>query len=361
MIKLLIINPGSTSTKIAVYEDQKEKWTENIRHSAGELQKYKNVYDQLDMRIQLIRETLRGHKEELDSFGAIVSRGGNLPPVSAGAYEVTDFMVECLRERPRDQHASNVGAGIALALAKEIGVKAYIYDAVAVDEMDEINKITGLKGVRRPARGHTLNTRAAALKYCEDNSLDYKTVNLIVVHLGGGISVNLHSKGRIIDFISDCEGPICPERAGGLPSYEVVKLCYSGQYTYAEMMRSLQRKGGMMSYFDTADMQEIEAWYNGGREDVKLIYEAMTLSVAKNIAKLAPVVQGNVDCVILTGGIAYSRLFTEQVTERIRFLAPVAIIPGENEMQALANGILRVMSGQETAKILTPEDDMRDR
>ena len=361
MIKLLIINPGSTSTKIAVYEDRKNKWTENIKHRPEELRNYKEVYDQLDMRARLIRDALQKHGDKLDSFQAIVSRGGNLPPVSAGAYEVTDFMVECLRDRPRDQHASNVGAGIALSLAKQIGVKAYIYDAVAVDEMNEINKITGIKGIRRPARGHTLNTRAAALKYCEDNGLDYKKQNLIVTHLGGGISINLHSNGRIIDFISDCEGPICPERAGGLPTYEVVKVCCSGQFTYEEIMRSLQRKGGMMSYFGTADMQEIEEWYNGGREDVRLVYEAMTLSVAKNIAKIAPVVSGKIDCIIRTGGIAYSKLFVNQVKKRIAFLAPVEVIPGENEMQALANGILRVMSGQEKAKVLTQEDDLRDR
>ncbi|MDO4176398.1 MAG: butyrate kinase [Bacillota bacterium] len=358
MKKLLIINPGSTSTKIAVFEDDKCKWTESIGHSTEELAPFNCVYDQLVFRTELVKKTVEEHGDSMDSFAAIMSRGGNLPPVSAGAYEVTDFMTDCLQYRARDQHASNVGAGIALALAKQVGIKAYIYDAVAVDEMDEINKITGLKGMRWPARGHNLNTRAAALKYCENHGLDYRDVNLIVVHLGGGISINLHSKGHIADFISDCAGPICPERAGGLPTYDVVKLCYSGEFTYDEMMKHLQRKGGMISYFGTADMREIEKRYNDGDEEVKLVYEAMTLSIAKNIAKLFPDVYGKVDCIILTGGIANSEMFVEQIVSRISYLAPIEIIPGENEMQALAEGALRVLNGKEKAKILTPEDDV---
>lgn len=352
MKKLLVINPGSTSTKIAVYEDDKAKWVESITHSLDELKKYKTVYDQFDMRTELIKKSLEEHGDELDSFDAIVSRGGNMPPVSAGAYEVNDYMVDCLHYRPGDQHASNVGAGIAKELADSVGIKAYTYDAITVDEMDEITKICGLKGIRRPARGHNLNTRAAALKLCRDKGLDYKNVNIIVAHLGGGVTVNLHSKGRISDFISDCEGPFSPERAGGVPTYEIVKMCYSGEFTYEEMMKNLQRKGGMISYFGTADMREIEKLCAEGNKEAQLVFDAMALDVAKNIAKISATVCGKVDYIVLTGGLAYSKAFTDKVAERVSFIAPVDLIPGENEMQSLAEGVLRVLNGEETAKLL---------
>lgn len=352
MKKLLVINPGSTSTKVAVYEDNNPKWTESITHSTEDLRSYKNVYDQLEMRRNLIEKCVEDHGDKLDDFTAIVSRGGNLPPVSAGAYEVNEYMVDCLHYRPGDQHASNVGAGIALEIANQIGVKAYIYDAITVDEMLPINKITGYKGILRPARGHNLNMRAAALKVCEIKNLDYEKCNLIVVHLGGGITISLFSNGKIIDIISDDEGPFSPERAGGLPHYEVIKKCYFDGNDYDETMRSLQRRGGMISHFGTSDMREIEDLYDLDKEDVKMVYHAMALAVAKNISKLAPVVAGAIDYIVLTGGLAYSDRFVGEVSDKVKFLSPIEVIPGENEMESLANGVLRVLSGEEKAKQL---------
>lgn len=352
--KILVINPGSTSTKIAVYEGDREKWTESIAHSLEELRQYPEVFDQLAMRREYIRSCIRDHGDSLDSFAAIVSRGGNMPPVSAGAYEINDYMVECLHYRPIDQHASNVGAGIALEFAREAGIKAYTYDALTVDEMEEINTFTGLKGIRRPARGHNLNTRAAALKLCRDKGLNYPDTSIIVAHLGGGITINLHHGGKIVDVIMDEEGPFSPERAGGLPVYSVVKMAYSGAYTQEELMKRLQRQGGMISYFGTADMREVERMIEEGDESARLVFEAMALAAAKNIAKIAPSVCGRVDYIVLTGGLAYSRLFTDMVTERVGFLAPVVLIPGENEMAALAQGVLRVLRGEETANTLRP-------
>lgn len=353
--KLLIINPGSTSTKIAVYEGDRETWVESIKHSLDDLKGFSCVYDQFDMRKELIRQCLARHGDTLDSLEAVVSRGGNMGAVQAGAYEVNDYMVDCLHYRPVDEHAANMGAGIALDFAREAGIKAYIYDALTVDEMLPINTLTGLKGVRRPARGHNLNTRAAALKLCRDRGLPYEKTNIIVAHLGGGITINLHSGGKIVDIIMDEEGPFSPERAGGMPVYAIVKMAYSGEYTKSELMRCLQRKGGMISYFNTADMREVEKMIDGGNEEAKLVFEAMALATAKNIAKIAPSACGKVDYVVLTGGLAYSERFTSLIEKSAGFIAPFVVLAGENEMKSLAEGILRVLRGEETAKLLTPD------
>lgn len=350
--KILVINPGSTSTKIAVYEGNELKWMESISHSLDEIKQYGCVFDQLDMRSSLIRECLDKHGDTVNSLDAVASRGGCMPPVSAGAYEINDYMVHALQYHAVDEHASNVGAAIALQIAREAGVKAYTYDALTVDEMLPINTITGLKGIRRPARGHNLNTRAAALKLCRDKGINYQDINIIVAHLGGGITINLHSKGKMIDVIMDEEGPFSPERAGGMPVYAIVKMAYSGKYTKEEMMKQLQRRGGMISYFGTADMREVESMINEGNDEAKLMFEAMALVTAKNIAKIAPSICGKVDYIVLTGGLAYSKMFTDMVKERISFLAPMEIIPGENEMEALAQGILRVMRDEESAKVM---------
>ena len=349
--KILVINPGSTSTKIAVYQADEQQWVESIAHSMDDLKNYPTIYDQLDMRKELIMACLSKHGDKLDSLGAIVGRGGALPPVKTGAYEVNQKMVDTLKNHPVDQHASNLGAGIAYSLAQEIGVKAYIYDAFTVDEMTEVNKITGLKGVRVPAKGHNLNTRAAALKLCADKGIDYNKVNIIVAHLGGGITVNLHSNGQIVDFFNDEIGTFAPERAGGLPTYPLVDLCYSGEYTKEEMMKKLQRKGGIASYLGTADMREVEQMVVDGNEEAALLFEAMALNTAKTIARIAPSVDGKVDYIVLTGGLAYSNMFVDSIKKHVGFVGPIEVIPGENEMKALAEGTLRVMRGQEKARI----------
>ncbi|OON85153.1 butyrate kinase [Oribacterium sp. C9] len=349
--KILVINPGSTSTKIAVYQAEEQQWTESISHSLEDLKAYATIYDQLEMRKDLIMACLVKHGDKIDSFGAVVGRGGALPPVKTGAYEVNEKMVDTLHYHPVDQHASNLGAGIAFSIAESIGVKAYIYDAITVDEMTEVNKVTGLKGIRIPAKGHNLNTRAAALKLCSDKGIDYKKVNIIVAHLGGGITVNLHSQGRIIDFFNDEVGTFAPERAGGLPTYALVDMCYSGKYTKEELMKQLQRKGGIISYLGTADMREVEKMVNEGNEEAALLFEAMALNTAKTIARIAPSVDGKVDYIVLTGGLAYSDRFVTSIKKHVGFVGPVEVIPGENEMKALAEGVLRVIRGEETARI----------
>ena len=350
MERLLILNPGSTSTKLAVYDGETPVFTESIVHTPEELAPYDRVADQYELRKGLVLQCLAEHRIPLDSLTAVVSRGGLLTPIEAGAYEVNDDMVWQLRNKPQNEHASNVGAMIAHAIGLELGVPAYIYDGVTVDELTPINKITGLPALRRKGMGHNLNTRAAALRYAKEQGKRYEDVTVIVAHLGGGISVNLHHNGKIEDFINDEEGPFSPERAGGLPMFDVIKLCFSGDYDYQSMMKLVKSRGGLMAHLGTTDSREVERRIAQGDAHAKLIYDAMALNVAKNIGKLAPGVSGKLDAIVLTGGIAYSEYFTRAVADRVSFLAPVVVYAGENEMESLAKGGLRVLRGQERAK-----------
>ena len=354
--KILVINPGSTSTKVAVYQDRQQQWVESISHTQEELEPFPDIYSQMDFRADLVKKCCEEHGDQIDSFDAAVGRGGLLPPVHTGAYEVDEYMLDCLKNRPQLHHASNLGAPIAYAIAQEAGVKAYIYDAVAVDEMEEIYRITGLKDVFRIGRGHNLNMRAAVLNLCEQKGIDYKEHNIMSVHLGGGISVGMFEHGTLVDMISDDEGPFSPERAGGLPAFRVVDYCYDVIDNKADMMKELQRKGGLVAHFGTADSRQVEKLVMEGDAHAKLIYDAMILNIAKNIAKLSVDVYGKVDYIVLTGGIAFSKYVTEGIKERVGFIAPVEVIPGEKEMDSLAFGALRVLDGTETARLLEKEE-----
>ncbi len=357
MSKILVINPGSTSTKIAMYEDNRQLWQQDIEHDAQVIKSYPTIYSQLDFRTETIVRSVQKHGDRLEDLACIMSRGGLLPPVASGAYEVNEEMLDVLEHRPMNHHASNLGAAIAYKLAVPLGIKAYIYDPVTVDEMIDIVRITGRKEVKRHGQGHNLNMRAAALKYCKENGLDYYSQNLIAVQLGGGITLTLHSNGRIIDMISDDEGPFSSERAGLIPGFKLVKLAYMDGRNYDSMMKLLQRQSGLTSLIGEGDARKVEARIKEGDAEAKLAYEAMALTVCKSIAALSTVVNGKVDQIILTGGIAHSDYFTGMIKERVSFIAPIYIIPGENEMQALADGACRVLNGEETARqYKEPED-----
>ena len=349
-MNILVINPGSTSTKIAWYCGTEKKWGENIEHAPAVIKSYSVIYDQLEMRTQLVLQTIADKGETISSLSAVVSRGGLLGRVSAGAYEVNDAMVEVLRERPVNHHASNLGAAIALNIARQAGVKAYIYDPVTVDEMIDLVRITGLKEVERFGQGHNLNMRAAALRLCAEKELDYAKTNIIVAHLGGGITLSLHSQGRIIDMISDDEGPFSPERAGALPIYRMLSALEAKHLDRTGTMKLLQRGGGLTSWFGTSDTRVVEKMaLEEGNSQAKLVYDAMALGVARSIAKLAVVVDGSIDHIVLTGGIAYSKYFDSEIIRRVSFIAPVTVFAGENEMDSLAQGAYRVLTGKETA------------
>lgn len=351
MSEILVINPGSTSTKIAWYRDKQPLWKESIEHSAAQLAQYPTVFDQLSMRTQLILDAMTRRGAKPADLSAVMARGGLLPPLASGAYEVNAEMLYTLRHHAVNEHASNLGAAIAQRIAEAGGVRAYIYDPVTVDEMSDLVRITGLADIRRHGQGHNLNMRAAALRWCEENKTSYRCSTLIAAHLGGGITLSLHHNGRIEDMISDDEGAFSPERAGEIPSYKLLKKIGDEHLDYAAAMKCLQRNGGLMSHFGTADTRVIEQRALGGDAHAKLVYDAMALSVARCVAKLAVVVDGHVDAIILTGGIAWSQYFTGEIARRVRFIAPVSIIPGENEMEALAKGALRVLRGEEQARV----------
>ncbi len=351
MYRILAINPGSTSTKIAVYENENQILVKGIDHRAEELSKFNSIQEQFEMRKEEVIKALRENNIEIKSLNAIVGRGGMLPPVKSGAYLVNEEMLDRLRNNPIAEHASNLGAIIAYEIAREINVKSYIYDSVAVDELSDVARLSGLKGMDRTALSHALNSRAMAIKYSKDINKEYKDLNLIVAHLGGGITIALHEKGRMIDMVSDDEGTFSPERTGRVPCRKLIDLCYSGQYTQKEMQKLIRGKGGIYSYLGTVDVREVEKMMNEGNEYAKLVYDAMAYQIAKGIGELATVAGGVVDAIIITGGIAYSKTMTEKISSRVRFIADICILPGENELESLALGTLRVLKGEENARI----------
>ncbi len=351
MKKILVINPGSSSTKIAVYDGHEQLWQENIEHDTEALKKYPSIYAQIPFRLPIILERYRAHGDKLEELACVMSRGGLLPPLPSGAYEVNEEMLDVLEHRPMNHHASNMGAAIALEIAKPLGVKAYIYDPVTVDEMIDLVRVTGWKEVKRHGQGHNLNMRAAALRYCRENGLVYNEQNLIVAHLGGGITLTLHAKGRIIDMVSDDEGPFSPERAGLIPGFKLTKVICDNHLSYKEAMFRQQRQGGLTSLLGVTDARKVEQMIESGSAEAALAYDAMALGVSESIGRLAVVVDGCVDQIILTGGIAYSKLFTDKIAKRVKFIAPVTVLAGENEMQALADGACRVLDGEEKAAV----------
>lgn len=350
--RLLIINPGSTSTKIGLFQDDKIVFEETLRHPVEALNKYDKIYDQFEFRKNIIIEALQNNHIEINSIDVVVGRGGLLKPIEGGTYEVNEKMLEDLKIGVLGEHASNLGGILAHEIAKEIQGKAYIVDPVVVDELQDIARISGIKEIERVSIFHALNQKAVARRYAKSIDKKYEDLNLIVVHLGGGISIGAHEKGRVIDVPNalDGEGPFSPERSGGLPVGSLIKLCYSGEYTLNQVKKMIKGNGGLVSYLGTNDAREVTKMIDNGDEYAKLIYHAMAYQVAKEIGSAATVLKGNVDAIILTGGIAYCHMFTEWIEERVSFISDVIIYPGEDELSALAEGGLRVLRGEEEAK-----------
>ncbi|MGB9858468.1 MAG: butyrate kinase [Moorellaceae bacterium] len=348
--KILVLNPGSTSTKIALFEDEEEVFRKEIEHPHEELSRFPRVLDQLEFRKAAVQQTLSENRIDLKDLSAVAARGGALPPVSGGAYIINEKMLEVLRSDKIPEHASNLAALIAYDLASPLGIPAMIYDAVSTDEMEEIARLSGMPEIERPSLSHVLNSRAVARKIAGRLNKDYREVNVIVAHLGGGITVTVHAGGRIIDLVSDDEGPFSPERAGRVPCRILIDLCYSGQYDHQTMRKKLRGRGGLIAYLGTSNALEVEERIKAGDRYAELVYKAMAYQIAKAIGELATVVHGKVDRIALTGGLAHSRLLTGWITERVTFIAPVEVYPGGFEMEALALGCLRVLRGEEQAK-----------
>lgn len=347
--KLLIINPGSTSTKLAVYENTTKLVQENIEHEASEINKYEKIVDQIPFRTNVIKEFLAKNNLSPSDISAVVGRGGLVVNIHAGGYLVNDDLVTALSsDEYSSPHASNMGGILANVFAKEAGnIPAYIYDAVTGGDLNKISTITGFSEVYRSSSSHLLNGHAMAIKYAESIGKKYEDLNLIIAHLGGGISVAAHSHGKLIDSVGDDEGHFSPERSGSIPLLSMLDLCYSGRYTKDEMKKKIRGKGGMFAHLGTSDCRKIEEMIAEGNENAELIYKAQALSVSKSIGLLSVVQKGNTDAIILTGGVAHSKMLTDLIKEYVSFIAPVAVFPGENEMESLALGGLRLLNGDE--------------
>lgn len=351
--KLLIINPGSTSTKIGVYEGEKEILEETLRHSAEEILKYDTIFDQLDFRKEVILKVLKEKGIDINELDAVVGRGGMLKPIEGGTYEVNEAMVEDLKVGVQGPHASNLGGILSNEIAKEIGKRAFIVDPVVVDEMEEVARLSGVPELPRKSKFHALNQKAVAKRYAKEHNTSYEDVNLIVVHMGGGVSVGAHKKGRVIDVNNalDGDGPFSPERAGGVPSGELLEMCFSGKYSKEEVYKKLVGKGGFVAYANTNDARDLIKLSQEGDEKGSLIFNAFIYQIAKEIGSMAVVLDGEVDAIVLTGGIAYSDYVTNAINKKVKWIAPMVVYGGEDELLALAQGAIRVLDGVEEAKV----------
>nr|WP_207716718.1 butyrate kinase [Clostridium beijerinckii] len=349
---MLIINPGSTSTKISVFEDEKEVFGETIRHSSEEIGKFKHISDQQNFRTEVILKILKDNKIDIKELDAVVGRGGLLKPILSGTYKVNDNMLRDLKESVKGEHASNLGAIIANEISKTIGKSAFIVDPVVVDEMEEIARLSGVPELPRKSIFHALNQKAVAKRYARENSKNYEDVNVILAHMGGGVSVGAHKKGKIVDVNNalDGEGAFSPERSGGVPSGDLARMCFSGKYTLEEILKKITGKGGFVAYLDTNDARVVESAALDGDPKAKIVHDAMGYQVSKEIGAAATVLNGNVDAIILTGGMAYGKPMVNLIRERVGFIAPIVIYPGEDEMLALAQGVIRVFNGEEEVK-----------
>jgi butyrate kinase len=353
---ILVINPGSTSTKVALFEGTNNVNQKNLSHSAEDLAKFDKITQQYDFRKEAIIEWMKELGVSTADLIAVVGRGGLLKPMPSGTYKVTGAMIEDLKIGIQGEHASNLGGIIAKAIADSEGIESFIVDPVAVDEFDDLARISGLPELPRISLVHALNIRAVSRRVCEKIGKNLDDANFIVAHLGGGISVVPMRQGKIIDANNANEGgPFSPERAGGLPVGDVAKLAFSGKYTYAELKKKMVGKAGLVGYLGTNDAREVEKMIENGDRKAELIYDAMAYQVGKEIGACGASLCGKVDRVILTGGIAYSKLLTARIEEMVKFIAPVEVVPGEDEMQALAEGANRVVLGEENPKIYENE------
>ncbi|THB70204.1 MAG: butyrate kinase [Gammaproteobacteria bacterium] len=349
---ILTINPGSTSTKFAVFSGEDIVLLENINHNNEELAVFEKLIDQFDMRKLLILEALNARNIDIIDLDAVVGRGGLLKPIPGGTYKVNQAMINDLYAAEMGEHASNLGALIADAIAQEADCESYIVDPVVVDELNNIARYSGNPLLPRVSIFHALNQKRTARIVSEQIGKEYLNSTIIVAHMGGGISVGLHENGKVIDVNNalDGDGPFTPERSGGIPAGSLVGLCFSGKYDQKQIKKMIKGEGGLVAYLGTNDLREVEDRIEQGDRLAKQVYEAMAYQIAKEIGSLAAVVNGIVDAIALTGGVAHSENFTKLITQRVGFIADVIVMPGENELESLRDGAARVLSGEDLAK-----------
>ena len=353
--KVLVINPGSTSTKIAVYANEHPELVRNLSHSDAEMEEFRGrpILDQLEFRRAKIEEELKIAGFDLNQFQAVAGRGGLTRPLASGTYRVNEEMLGDLRLTRYGEHASNLGAFLAQAIARSAGAEAFVVDPVAVDEWPDKARISGSALVERHCLSHALNTKATAKRYAREHGAAHADLRLIVAHLGSGISVSAHEGGRMVEVNNaGHEGAFSTERSGGLPLLKVIQLCFSGKYTEKSLWNELNREGGIYSYLGTKDLREVEQRIAAGEAKATLIFDAMVYQVAKDVGMMATVLKGRVDAILLTGGMAHSEKLISDLRSAIEWIAPVFVYPGEDELQALAEGALRVLRHEEEAREL---------
>lgn len=354
---ILVINPGSTSTKVALFEDETPLYQDTLRYDAADLAPFRHIADQYAFRRDSVLHWLEEHGFALDELEAVVGRGGLFGPLESGTYRVNEAMLEEMRTPGPREHASNLGVLIAQEIADRAGVSAYTVDPVSVDEFDEIARLSGLAEIERHSLSHALNIKAVARRATADLGKRYRDVNMVIAHLGGGISVTAHRRGRMVDVNNALDaGPFSPERCGTLPLTDLIEMCYSGRFTKKELKRHLVGHGGLVSYLGTNSAIEVERRIAAGDSYALLVAQAMAYQIAKEIGAMATVLEGDVDAIVLTGGVAHWEDLVAWVGERVDFIAPVAVCPGQDEMLALAQGTLRVLRGEEKAKRYVPRD-----
>jgi len=352
--RILAINPGSTSTKIAVYEGETPVFLKNLKHTSEMLAPFAKITDQFQFRKKLIISQIEEQEIQIESIKIIMGRGGLLKPIESGVYEVNDKMIRDLRNSPLGEHASNLGGLIAAHIAKSLShARAFIANPVVVDEMIDLARFTGHPIFQRKSIFHALNQKAVAREHAKSMMKRYEDLNLIVVHLGGGITVGAHRKGRVIDVNQglDGEGPFSPERAGTLPSGDLVRLCFSGKYSQKDIIGMIKGNGGLVAYAGTNSAYEVEMRAFEGDEKASLYLQAMAYQVSKDIGAMASVLEGEVDGILITGGVANSKWFVGMIADRVKSFAPVHVYPGEDEMRALAYNGLRILKGEAEIKI----------
>lgn len=349
---ILALNPGSTSTKFGVYKNDISVFEHTLRHSTEDLEKYDKVYDQFEFRKNAILDYLNNIKFDLKTLSAVVGRGGGLKPIAGGTYAINEEMLKDLREAKRGEHASNLGGIIANELAQSLGIQSFIADPPVVDELCDLARLTGLKGYERESKFHALNQKAVAKRFSKEKNKKYEDINLIVAHLGGGISVGAHEKGMVVD-VNDAytgDGSYSPERCGGLPTGVILDLSFSGKYSKRDVVKMLVGAGGVNSYLGINDMREVSKRYLEGDHEAKMVYEGMIYQISKDIGAMATVLSGKVDQIILTGGIAYDNDFVSIIKDRTQHISDITVYPGEDELEALSNSALGVLNGEYVAK-----------
>lgn len=347
---ILAINPGSTTTKVALYEEEREIFNDCKNYTYEELKKFSSILEQFELRKEFIAECIEKSGIKKESLSAVVGRGGILPPIRTGGYFINEEMKEHVYYHAVMQHASSLGALLADAFAKELSIPAYIYDAATSDELSDIARVTGFPEIKRQSIAHVLNSRAVARIIAKRQGKRYEDMNFVVAHMGGGISISAHNHGKMIDTVADDGGPFAPDRSGSVNLMYLVEICYSGLYQKDEVLRKVRGAGGIKAHLGTHDCREVERMIAEGNEYAKLIYEAEGLQIAKGIGCMLGVFEEPVDAVILTGGMANSKMLMDMIVRRIKHLVRVEIYPGEKEMEALAFGALRILRGEESAR-----------